>query len=240
EKSQCTFCHINAGANGPFDPEANRNFDIGAEAMIDHPADLLQPGVRPPDGGFGTTPLTDPVTEFLGFGDFDPEEDGNMRRFNSQPAIEAVDTGPFFHNHAVQTVEESVDFYNSDAFANSLAGGLAIHLETTEVEHVAAFLRVMNALENIRSASDLAHAALEETDPATSRRLAELASFDAQDGHQVLQERRLHRLAAFRMSRAYLRLKEASLTAGKAQRDALVNRALVMMGLARNEMVLVD
>jgi cytochrome c peroxidase len=241
EKSQCTFCHINAGANGPFDPEANRNFDIGIEAMIDHPADLLQPGVRPPDGGFGRTPLNDLETgEFLGFGDFDPEEDGNMRRFNSQPAIEAVDTGPFFHNHAVQTVEESVDFYNSDAFAASLAGGLAIHLETTEVEHVAAFMRVMNALENIRSATELAHGALEETDPATARRLAELASFDAQDGNQVLQERRLHPLAAFRLSRAYLRLKDASLTAGKAQRDFFVNRALALMGLARQEMVLVD
>ncbi len=235
EKSQCTFCHINAGANGPDD--TNRNFDIGIGKLPDHPANLLVPGGLPPDGGFGRTPLFDTVTgEFLGFGDFDPVEDGNMRRFNSQAAIEAVDTGPFFHDHAVQTVEESVDFYNSDAFAGSLAGGLAIHLETTEVEHVAAFLRVMNALENIRSASGVAQAALEETDRATAQRLAELASFDAQDGHQVLQERRLHRFAAFRLSRAFLRLQDAAHTNSKPQRDILVNRALIMMELARREL----
>ena len=72
--------------------------------------------------------------------------------------VEAADTGPFFHNNSIETIEGAVDFYNSTAFNTSpgfgaLIGG--IRLEATEVVAVAAILRVINVLENERSARDL-------------------------------------------------------------------------------------
>ena len=92
--------------------------------------------------------------------------------------IEAADTGPFFHNNSVDTIEEAVGFYNSNAFNTSPlgaqfkrqdTGGIGIHLETTQVESVAALLRVLNALENIRSSSELDQAAVDLKDKDKAR-----------------------------------------------------------------------
>lgn len=235
-KARCTFCHLDGGANGPVAGQ-NRNFDIGIEDVPDHPADLIAPGNRPPDGGFGTTPLYDPDTNaFIGFGFLHPV-DGPERRFNSQPAIEAVDTAPFFHNNAVQTLEEAVDFYNSKAFKGSLAGNLNIQMETTEVEAIAAFLRVMNALENIRASLELDQAAVVESNGGTSRRLARLASFDTEDAVQVLEERFLHPPAIQKLKLAFAAEKAASLAQGKPVRDALLKQAIQLKQQARSEMI---
>jgi mono/diheme cytochrome c family protein len=137
---KCNICHFNAGANGDpeiFGPGAgNRNFNTGVEDLPDQPADLTGELV-PPDDGFGTP------------------GDGE---FNTPSLVEAADTGPFFHNNAIETIEGAVAFYNGDAFNNSPAGqllagatGSGINLDGTQVVEVAAFLRVVNALENIRS-----------------------------------------------------------------------------------------
>lgn len=138
---KCNVCHFNAGANGDpsiFGAEGgNLNFDTGVEDLPDQPADLT--GERmPPDDGLGTP------------GD---------RTFNTPPLVEAADTGPFFHNNAVETIEGAVAFYNGAAFNTSPAGrmlvgatGSGINLDATQLVAVAAFLRVINALENIRSA----------------------------------------------------------------------------------------
>ena len=138
---KCNACHFNAGANGDpsiFGAEAgNLNFDTGVEDLPDQPADLTGERV-PPDDGLGTP------------------GDGT---FNTPPLVEAADTGPFFHNNAVETIEGAVAFYNGDAFNTSPAGqllagatGSGINLDGTQVVAVAAFMRVINALENIRSA----------------------------------------------------------------------------------------
>ena len=57
----------------------------------------------------------------------------------------------------METIEGAVAFYNGDAFNNSPAGqllagatGSGINLDATQVVAVAAFLRAINALENIR------------------------------------------------------------------------------------------
>ena len=80
------------------------------------------------------------------------------------PLVEAADTGPFFHNNAVETLEGAVAFYNGQAFNNSPSGrflasidssGVGIRLDATQVVAVAAFLRVVNALENIRQSIEL-------------------------------------------------------------------------------------
>jgi mono/diheme cytochrome c family protein len=137
---KCNACHFNAGANGDpaiFGPGAgNLNFDTGVEVLPDQPADLTGELV-PPDDGFGTP------------------GDGT---FNTPSVVEAADTGPFFHNNSVETIEGAVGFYNGAAFNNSPAGqlltaatGSGIDLDGTQVVAVAAFLRVINVLENIRT-----------------------------------------------------------------------------------------
>jgi mono/diheme cytochrome c family protein len=136
---KCNICHRNAGANaklGDLDL-GNANFDTGVENLPDQPQDLTGEFV-PPDDGFGTP------------------GDGT---FNTPVLVEAADTGPFFHNNAIETIEGAVAFFNGDAFNNSPSGrflasiepnGVGIKLDGTQVVAVAAFLRVINALENIR------------------------------------------------------------------------------------------
>lgn len=146
-QGKCSACHFNAGANASpqiFGPNAgNLNFDTGVEDLPDQPADLLgEP--NPADDGLGTP------------GD---------RTFNTPSLVESADTGPFFHNNAVETIEGAVAFYVGPAFTNSPAGkiliaatGSAITLDGTQIVAVAAFLRVINALENIRQAIELLRA----------------------------------------------------------------------------------
>ena len=136
---KCFACHSNAGANGDpsvFGPNAgNLNFNTGVEDLPDQPADLSSELV-PADDGFGTP--------------------GNGE-FNTPSLVEAADTGPFFHNNSVETIEGAVGFYDGEAFNNSPAGqllqsatGSGIELDATQIVAIAAFLRVINVLENIR------------------------------------------------------------------------------------------
>jgi hypothetical protein len=139
---KCNICHLNAGANAMLGGQfvGNANFNTGVEDLPDQPADLLGELIDqtvPPDDGFGTP------------------GDGT---FNTPPLVEAADTGPFFHNGAIDTIEGAVAFYDGDTFNNSPAGqvlasidsnGVGIRLDATEIVAVAAFLRVINTLENI-------------------------------------------------------------------------------------------
>jgi mono/diheme cytochrome c family protein len=175
---KCSLCHFNAGANGDpavFGPQAgNVSFDTGVEALPDKPADLTGELV-PRDDGFGRP--------------------GNGQ-FNTPPLVEAADTPPFFHNNAVATIEGAVAFYNGDAFNDSPAGqvlagatGGGINLDATQVEAVAAFLRVLNALENIRQAIELLGESGEARPPG---RIVSRASHEIEDAIRVLSERALH------------------------------------------------
>jgi len=141
---KCFACHSNAGANGDptvFGPNAgNLNFNTGVEDLPDQPQDLTGELV-PPDDGFGTP------------------GDGT---FNTPSLIEAADTGPFFHNNSIETIEGAVAFYDGDSFNDSPAGqllqqvtGSGIEIDGTQVVEIAAFLRVINTLENIRQSIEL-------------------------------------------------------------------------------------
>ncbi|MDX1401854.1 MAG: hypothetical protein R3245_08030, partial [Kiloniellales bacterium] len=112
--SRCNLCHLNAGANEGFSgSNFNFNFDTGVESMADAPA-LLTGELVPMDDGFGNP------------------GDGT---FNTPTLVEAADTGPFFHNHSVETIEGAVAFYNSDAFNNSPSAAIigSINMTTPEV-----------------------------------------------------------------------------------------------------------
>ena len=220
---KCNLCHRNAGANALIGGNdlGNANFDTGVEELPDQPPDLSGERV-PPDDGFGIP------------------GDGS---FNTPPLVEAADTPPFFHNNAVDTLEGAVAFYDGEAFNQSPAGrvlasldpeGVGIALDATQIEAVAAFLRVLNALENIRAGiaaleeareqprrSDLALAqALEEIDDAIAVLEARSLAPDALERLEAA--RRLTRRAATRFFGPH-RYARAAVAELEAARDRLVD-----------------
>lgn len=224
---KCNACHFNAGANGDpelFGPTAgNLNFDTGVEALPDQPADLTGENV-PDDDGLGSP----------GSGEF-----------NTPPVVEAADTGPFFHNNAVDTIEGAVAFYNSDAFNNSAAAqliigatGSGIDLETTQVVAVAAFLRVINSLENIRQSDEL----LDRAYPSfriTRERQTELlrrARFEIEDATQVLAGANLHPDATVGLHSALTTVEEAIQRSG-SQRESRVEDARSELARVRDRII---
>jgi len=134
----CSFCHNNAGAN---DADGfNRNFATNAANLADTPARHFDPDL-PGDGGFDSGPefeVPGMATSFFG-----------NATMNTASLVEAADTGPFFHNNSAATIEDAVRFYATPAFDPADP----FQLDDTQVNQVAAFLRALNALENIRSSN---------------------------------------------------------------------------------------
>ena len=219
---KCNACHFNAGASGDpaiFGPGAgNLNFNTGVENLPDQPADLTGELV-PPDDGFGVP--------------------GNGE-FNTPPLVEAADTGPFFHNNSVETIEASVAFYNGDSFTNSPAGqllvgatGSAINLDATQVVSVAAFLRVINVLENIRTSVELlqrANARQLSGDDA----LLERAFRETEDAYQVLVSGGLHPESSRRLQAALELIRRAQDAKSTTQRNRYINDAISEHAAARD------
>src|SRR4030095_1590840 len=84
--------------------------------------------------------------------------------FNTPSLVEAAETGPFFHNNSIETIEGAVAFYNGPAFNNSSSGQRnPIKLDGTQIVAIAAFLRVINTLENIRQSKEFINSVLNRT-----------------------------------------------------------------------------
>ncbi len=219
---KCSICHFNAGANG--DPAIfgaandNRNFDTGVEELPDQPARLTGELV-PPDDGFGIP--------------------GNGE-FNTPPLIEAADSGPFFHNNSIETIEGAVAFYDGESFNNSPAGqllaqatGAGIELDGTQIVAVAAFLRVLNALENIRQSIEFLESSLERG--RDSDRLLQSALEETDDSIRVLAGGGLHPQAVANLNEAR-RLTEQALDSFLFK-DKHVRDAIQQQKLARADLV---
>ncbi len=190
---KCNLCHANAGATANFGGGniGNANFNTGVENLPDQPADLT--GERnPPDDGFGRP------------------GDGT---FNIPPLVEAADTGPFFHNNAIETIEGAVAFYDGEAFNNSPAGRalaavdpnkVGIELDGTQIVAIAAFLRVINALENIRQTIELLESSAEKgfAERKEARELLKRAVSETQDSIKVLDGGGLHPEAVAHLQKA--------------------------------------
>ena len=225
---KCFACHLNAGASDFFFPGANANFNTNVEGLPAQPADLVQPlQLNPQDGGFGRTG----VSPTGGFGN---------GSFNTPVLVEAADTGPFFHNNSIETIEGAVDFYNSRAFNEapgfgSLIGG--IRLEATEVVAVAAMLRVINVLENERSARDLINRMKVATSQAQAKELGNLANSEILDAIEVLVGGGLHRKAQKEFFNAGVDVHAAGDAATVTDRVALANKALTHLANARNDII---
>jgi hypothetical protein len=195
----CNSCHFNGGGTTamtfiPSDPGfprvdgSPRGFNIASPTSVNDVPRALALGL-PRDGGFGQIP-----TQFGSFGntaDVPGFPHFELEEFNSPPVVESADTGPFFHNHMVSDLESAVAFYGSPEFKASIAA-LAVPIDISadpsdpDVQAIAAFLRVLNALENIRSSIDVATRALSMTGAADRRELAGLSRAEVVDALQVL------------------------------------------------------
>lgn len=214
---KCNRCHANAGASAGFGNLGNANFDTGVENLPDQPARLSGDTV-PRDDGLGTP------------------GDGT---FNTPPLVEAADTGPFFHNNAVETLEGAVAFYDGAAFNASPSGRAVggIALESTQIVAVAAFLRVLNALENIRSGRGRLESALRlgYFDRGRSDALLRNALADTRDAIRVLAGGGLHAPAVPELERA-----RATAEAARGNlfgRRRQLERALAALDAARAQMI---
>jgi hypothetical protein len=177
----CTACHTNGGTN-------DRQFDTGVAKLPTAPA--CQFGFKVPgDGGLGLAPAPDLLTrkELCGKGPNSTVTFLGNGTFNTPPAIEAADTPPFFHNNAVATLEGAVNFYTTDTFNESPAGGgRAFVLDGAQVNAIAAFLRALNSMENIRSASAFSSRALDPAELAPAAELVNWALAETTDAVEVL------------------------------------------------------
>ena len=227
QQGQCIFCHFNAGANDIIF-RVNGNLNTGVEELADVPARLFDPGI-PRDGGFGTLP-----DGLDGYGD---------GTFNPPPLIEAADSAPFFHNNARQTLEDAIRFYNTDTFNTSpgaRARGVSIDLQDPEeVEAVGAFLRALNALENIRNAialeqqinnTDLLMVSLDE-----GRRILAISRADTEDAEAVLKNgpHDLYQEAQTHLRRSLKKLDQATAAVTAENRTFYLKKAIRQMKKAR-------
>ncbi|CAB1059088.1 hypothetical protein D1BOALGB6SA_3846 [Olavius sp. associated proteobacterium Delta 1] len=226
-RGKCFVCHFNGGAKG--DPKifgqnaGNLNFNTGVEDFSDQSQGLTA-DLTPPDDGFGAP------------------GDGT---FNTPSLAEAADSGPFFHNNRVETIEDAVAFYNSDAFNISMAGqsikaetGSGINLDQSQVVAVAAFLRVFNALENIRQSINLLDKFVIKNFRTVNegKKLLRLAIAETRDSTMVLKDGGLH-------PEAVKLLAEAGALTKKALNSIFLKghyarAAIKMQKKARNELVL--
>lgn len=223
---KCNICHANAGANASRGGQnlGNANFNTGVESLPDQPADLTGELV-PPDDGFGTP------------GD---------STFNVPPLVEAADSGPFFHNNAIETIEGAVAFYDGESFNNSPAGrflasidpgGVGIEIDGTQIVAVAAFLRVLNALENTRQSIALLDSSAQKGffQRKESNAMLKRAREETDDSIIVLSDAGLHPDAVAHLKKAR-RLTENAITSIFSRRK-LARQAIREQERARAQLI---
>jgi len=179
----CNACHFNGGANTdpdfdfpasvspPAFESTNRSFAPRIEELVDQPGDAVDALHNPFDDGFGA----------------------GTGLFNVPTVIEAADTGPFFHANQIDTVEGLVSFYASQRqLRNGEVLPPIVGLNGSQVANVAAFLRVLNADENLRSAGELIGHTLHLAQRRARRIDLKLARAEMTDAIEVLDGGNLH------------------------------------------------
>ena len=247
----CNVCHFNGGGTAAiaFDPTQRLDttptgVNVASPTNANETPRALALNL-PRDGGFGQVP-----TIFGSFGNTEdlPPPFGHLEleEFNSPPLVESADTGPFFHNHTIPDLESAVAFYGSDAFKASLVSGLAgVQISADpadpEVQAIAAFLRVLNALENIRSSIDVAERGRTMTSVADLHDLAGLSLAETDDALEVLSKGAFAKQNETAIQSARLRLHAAKVVLEQAHRlrarsaiDDLLGVALQQLRAARS------
>jgi mono/diheme cytochrome c family protein len=251
----CNGCHFDGGGTQgmAFNPAiagfprvdgSPAGFNIAAPTNVNEIPLALALGL-PRDGGFGEVP-----TIFGSFGNTEdlPSPFGHIEieEFNSPPVVESADTGPFFHNHTVLDLESSIAFYGTAEFKNSLqARATPVEISADpadpEVRAIAAFLRALNALENIRSSINVAERGRTMARASDMNDLARLALAESVDALEVLTAGALanHDEPGLRSARIELRAAGVALTVAQSlpNRQAIDNLLGVAVGHLRKARV---
>jgi hypothetical protein len=216
---------------------ANSNFPVDSERIRLPILDELE---IPRDGGFGRQP-------------FDANRDGVLDSFgngafNSQPLIEAADTGPYFHANSAETIEDVIRFYMTDEFRNSPSGLLVtqnaggeipFQLTDMDVADLARFLRVINVAFNCQLALARLEGAFQIAEAfgnryvSIQRGLLELARLEIEDAQQQLEEvDALHPDVQERLHAAQRSIARAQRTLYKNERAEKARAALLEVSAA--------
>jgi hypothetical protein len=110
-------------------------------------------------------------------------------------------------------------------------------MTTSDVQAIAAFLRAINALENIRSAIAFENRAKLQTTLAGAAPLINLAIADAQDGIEVLNGQSLHPDAAFLLSQSIGNLQIAATTSDQTTRNGFIQTAINQQNQAKGKII---
>ena len=230
----CAACHNNAGANNAAG--VNRNFATGTMFLTNAPGCLLG-FIAPGDGGFGVDSVPDlSRRELCGKGPQGGPKatvrfQGDLT-MNTPSLVEAADTPPFFHNNTAATIEDAVAFYTSDIFNDSPSGnGNAFVLTEEETHQIAALLRALNALENIRSSNMYTEQALRQP-LARAEESVELAIIETKDAIEVLTDGPVELFAG---TDTISLLEEARALERQALAQGLPNDALLEEAIALKE-----
>ena len=158
-------------------------FEIRVQRRRNTPAHRLDPDL-PADGGFGPCPPGAPIPRFrAGCGD---------GRFNTPSLIEAADTVPSFHDNSSASIEDAVQFYATRHLRQLDRGQTLRHPpgEEADIVAIAALLRTLNAIDNIRNSNAFVGEALGPGRPlAAAQPLLRLAVGRHRDAIAVLTER---------------------------------------------------
>ena len=221
----------------------NRNFATGTMFLTNAPGCLLG-FIAPGDGGFGVEPVEDlNRRDLCGDGsDGGPKAtvrfQGNLT-MNTPSLIEAADTPPFFHNNSAATIEDAVAFYTTDTFNNSPAGaGNAFVLTDEETNQIAALLRALNALENIRSSIAYSEQALRAA-PRARRGVGRARDIETTDAIEVLTDGPVELFAGtdtISLLEEARALEQQALAQGLPN-DTLLEDAIALKETARDRMV---
>ena len=215
KNGRCNVCHINAGASSLQASVLPQGRVVNLGSIVHATGEEFAPG-KP--------------TELI------PLDDGykDTHQFNTPPVVEAADAGPLFHSGFVKSVEEAVDIYNLDTFRVSEVGvafskrfGTETDLSASEVLAIGAFLRDINALENIRETTELLETSLKQgfLERERAYELIRRAAYETEDAIIVLDGVNLHPLAVGRLRRAEELIhsaREATFSRSGHVRDALV------------------
>lgn len=188
-------------------------------------------------------------TDMLGFdsgGNFDtgvanltpnlPDDDGFLtpgdRTFNVPPLVEAADTPPFFHNNAVDTIEDAVAFYFSPTFQASPSSFFIFgQLDAGQQNDIAAFLRVLNSASNIDEVRKRVQY-VKQVRSTGNTDLLNVAIADTHDALTVLSAKQLSPDVQKQLADAEAQLKTA-LKAKDANRPSTMTKVLGLLDKAR-------
>ena len=225
KNGRCNVCHFNGGASS-----------LSVVALSDGRIENLGSIVHATGEEFAPGKPTELIPLDDGFGD--------THQFNVPPVVEAADAGPLFHSGFVRSVEEAVDIYNLETFKNAPVGialskrfGTDTNLSASQVLAIAAYLRVINALENIRETTQLLETSLKKGlfENARARELVRRAGYETEDAIIVLNGVNLHPIAVGRLRKAERLIHEA----GEASfsRATLTQEALDELQRARSILI---